>query len=325
MSEIHKFDLNLLKVFEALMEERSVTRAGARLGVTQSAVSHALNKMREALGDTLFVSEPKGMYPTPRAIELSQSFGEALRRVGDALKTPGFNPAVADIEFAISTSDYPTGTLFPLLLNTLQQEAPGVRIWLRPNSDVNILEELDRGTLHLAMGAFGRIPSRLDKSTLATEPFVWIMRQGHPEAGSEMSLDTIARYRHVDILISKRDTGASSDLVNRDGLERPYITSNPAFLDGLLNEKGLSRRVGATVSHFLAVPPLLAQTDMLAFVPLSVARAANRTYGIVIREPPYTVPPVTISMLVHRTMGSHPSIVWLCERLRQTNAVIQKV
>jgi DNA-binding transcriptional LysR family regulator len=318
MNNIHRFDLNLLKVFDALMEERNVTKAGARLGVTQSAVSHSLSKLREAIGDVLFVSGPKVMHPTPRAIELSHLFAVALRQVDVALQTPRFEPEAADIEFAISTSDYATSTLFPLLLNRLQEQAPGIRIWLRPNSDVNLVEELDRGTLHLAMGAFGRTPPRLEKSTLITEPFVWVMRQGHPKDGEAMSLETIAKYRHIEILISRRDATASSDIVNQDGLERAYITSNPAFLDSLLREKGLERKIGATVSHFLAVPPLLAQTDMLAFMPLSVAKAAHRSYGLVIQEPPYESGPVTISMLTHRTMGSHPSISWLRGKLEET-------
>lgn len=320
MSDIHKFDLNLLRVFDALMEERSVTKAGTRLGITQSAVSHALNKMRGSIGDMLFVSGPKGMHPTPRAIELSHMFSPALRQVDMALLAPRFDPAAADIEFAISTSDYATSTLLPLLLHQLQSTAPGVRIWLRPNSDVNLVEELDRGTLHLAIGAFGRIPQRFKKTTLATEPFVWIMRDAHPATNNPMTIATIAAYRHIDILISRRDAVAAADMINQDGLERTYITSNPAYLDGLLATNGLSRRIGATVSHFLAVPPLLAETDMIAFVPLSVARSAARSYGLIAREPPYPATPVIISILTHRTMGAHPSIAWLEQRLIDTVA-----
>jgi DNA-binding transcriptional LysR family regulator len=315
MSNIHNFDLNLLRVFDALMEERSVTKAGARLNVTQSAISHALGKMRASIGDMLFISGPKGMHPTPRALELAQLFAPALRQVDMALLAPRFDAQTMETEFAISTSDYATSTLFPRLLNQLQTEAPAVRIWLRPNSDVNIVEELDRGTLHLAMGAFGRIPQRFEKSTLTTEPFVWIMRGGHPAGREPMTVATLAACRHLDILISRRESATTSDMVNQDGLERAYITSNPAYLDGLLATRGLSRRIGATVSHFLAVPPLLAETDMIAFVPLSVAEAARRSHGLIYQMPPYVAAPVTISMLTHRTIGAHPSIIWLRRKL----------
>jgi DNA-binding transcriptional LysR family regulator len=304
-------DLNLLRVLDALFEERSVTKAGARLNITQSAVSHALNKMRGIFDDQLFIRGPEGMHPTPRATELVRSVGAALRQIDSVVNETRFDPATAEVELVVSTSDYVISTLFPSLMRVIEQTAPGVRLWLRPINDVNVVEELDRGSLHLALGAFGKVPARLVKTELVTDPNVWLMRADHPAAKLGVTLEVLGRYPHVDILISRRDAVTVGGLVDQSGLERAYVTSNPRHLEGLLEEKGLTRRVGATVSHILAVPPLLATTNMIAYVPLRFSRYAEKVFGLVGREPPYTAPPLTLSTLVHRTMGRHPSIAWM--------------
>ncbi|MDB5526655.1 MAG: bacterial regulatory helix-turn-helix, lysR family protein [Rhizobium sp.] len=316
MSIANNIDLNLLRVLDALFQERSVTKAGARLSITQSAVSHALNKMRAAFDDQLFIRGPDGMHPTPRAVELSRALAPALRQIDSVLGDAKFDPATAETELVICTSDYIFGTLFPSLMRIVEQTAPGVRLWLRPINDVNIVEELDRGTVHLALGVFGRVPSRFVKTNLMTDRSVWIMRPDHPAAKLGVTLDVLGKYPHVDILISRRDAVTVDGVVDQGGLERAWITSNPRYVEGLLSEKGLSRRVGATVSHILAVPPLLATTDMIAYVPSRFARFADRTFGIVAREAPYSAPPLTISMLWHRTMGKHPSIAWMAGLLQ---------
>jgi DNA-binding transcriptional LysR family regulator len=304
-------DLNLIRVLKALSEEGSVTKAGARLGLSQSAVSHALNKMRIAFNDQLFIRGPDGMHPTPRAAELSKLLGGALRQIDAAVGESTFEPATAALEIVVATSDYITSTVFPSVLQAIEGTAPGVRIWLRPLNDVNIVEELDRGTVQVAVGAFGKVPSRFVKKELFSDRNVWMFRAGHPAANISMTLEVLAAYPHVDILIARRDAGISSALVDQSGLERAYVTSNPQYLDGLLAEVGLERHVGATLSHILAVPPLLAAGDMIAYVPSRFARFAERTFGMTWKEAPYVAPPMTISGLVHRTMGGHASTAWI--------------
>lgn len=309
-------DLNLIRVLDALTEEGNVTKAGVRLGLSQSAVSHALNKMRLLFDDQLFLRGPDGMHPTPRAMELSRAFGSVLRQIDAVVGQPKFDPATADFEIVIATSDYVTSTIIPPVLQLVAQTAPGVRLWIRPMNDVNIVEELDRGVLHLAVGAFGKVPARLVKSDLFSDPNVWMFRADHPAASDVMSLETLSKYPHIDILISRRDSTVAGAVIDQSGLERAYVTSNPQHLDGLLANQGLERRVGATLSHILAVPPLLATTDMVAYVPSRFARFAERTFNLTWREAPYVAPPMTISTLTHRTMGRHPSIVWLAKLLQ---------
>lgn len=312
-------DLNLIRVLDALSEEGNVTKAGARLGLSQSAVSHALNKMRLLFDDQLFLRGPDGMNPTPRAMELSRAFGSALRQIDAALGQPKFDPATADFEIVIATSDYVTSTIIPSVLRQVAQTAPGVRLWIRPMNDVNIVEELDRGALHLAAGAFGRVPARFVKSDLFTDPNVWMFRADHPAAAGELSLETLGRYPHIDILISRRDSTVAGAVIDQGGLERAYVTSNPQHIDGLLKNQGFERHVGVTLSHLLAVPPLLTATDMMAYVPSRFARFAERTFNLAWQEAPYVAPPMTISTLTHRTMGRHPSIIWV-EKLLQASA-----
>jgi DNA-binding transcriptional LysR family regulator len=311
-------DLNLIKVLDALTEEKTVTKAGERLGLSQSAVSHALNKMRLLFDDQLFLRAPDGMHPTPRALELSRAFGAALRQIEAVIGQPAFDPATADLEIVVATSDYVTSTIMPYVLKVVAQDAPGVRLWIRPMNDVNLVEELDRGTLHLAAGAFGKVPARFVKTDLFSDPNVWMFRQDHPAAAGEVSLEVLGKYPHVDILISRRDSAATGAIIDQSGLERAHVTSNPQFLDGLLKSKGLERHVGATLSHILAVPPLLATTDMIAYVPSRFARFAEKTFNMAWRPAPYVAPDMTIALLSHRTVGRHASIVWLQELLQKS-------
>lgn len=308
MNTIHNTDLNLVRVFDAVMEEQGVSRAATRLGLTQSAVSHALNKLRRQLDDELFIRGPDRMHPTPRAMELSAPFRAALHQIETAFQGPRFDPAAAETQFVIATSDYVIGTLMPPLLYRLQQVAPKMRLWLRPFNDLNLVEGLDRGTLHLVIGAFGRTPSRFVMEPLVSGPNVWIMRAGHPATEGPFDLAALARYPHLDILIAGQGAMTAGGTIDQEGLERAYVSSNPLQLDALLLEVGMTRRVGATVSHILAAPPLIASTDMIAFVP---RHFADQQQGLAFREPPYASPLLQISMLSHRTMGAHPSVAWL--------------
>ena len=285
--------------------------AGERLNLTQSAVSHSLGKLRQILSDELFVRGPHGMHPTPRAEELSQPLRIALSDISAALAPVRFEPDTADMNFVVATSDFYISTLFPAVMKRLENEAPAVRIWLRLFNDLNLVEELDRGTLHLVVGSFGRIPSRFRRESLVSVDNVWIMRQGHPAAARPLTIETLGHYPHIDVLLSGRAAMEAAGMQEREGLERAFVTSNPPFLDGLLREVGLSRQIGATVPLILAVPSLVAATDMIALLPRSVAQTYQETYGLVMHEAPYPLPPTQIDMLSHNTFGGHPAVAWL--------------
>ncbi len=310
MTLLNRLDLNLVRVFVALMETRSTTRAGEKLGLSQSAVSHALNKLRVICGDTLFIRTPREMHPTPRAEEMAPSLRAALHHVEAAFGPPEFDPRTSDMRFSVALTDYVAASLFPPLARRIRDENLSVGFALRSLNEVNITDELDLGTLHVAIGVFHRVPPRFVVDPLARLDNVWAMRAGHPAAAGPLDLETLARHPHLDIRLAERPSD--------EDLERNVVTSNPARLDALLAEHGLTRRVGAVVGHFLAVAPLLAQSDMIAFIPAGMARQFRLSHGIVDHPPPYPTEPMQLSLLFHRTLGSHPAIVWLRRELRKT-------
>src|SRR3569833_1290582 len=152
-------DLNLLRIFDVVLEERSVTRAGARLGLTQSAVSHALNRLRYTLGDELFVRGPAGMQPTPRASEIAPRIRAGLAQLQAALAPAEFDPAQSNRCFVIAAGAYVASVLMPAVAARIEAEAPHASIRLR-NLEGPIGEELDTGRCDLAITMFGRTPAR---------------------------------------------------------------------------------------------------------------------------------------------------------------------
>jgi DNA-binding transcriptional LysR family regulator len=146
------FDLNLLIVFDAVMQERSVTRAGSRIGLSQPAMSHALNRLRYMLKDELFVRTPDGMAPTPRAETLAQPLRNALSEMQLALEPTAFDPAASDRRFSLAVNNYAAVVLVPPLVAAVSAAAPAVRLDLRPSGTLDLVERLDRGDLDLTLG-----------------------------------------------------------------------------------------------------------------------------------------------------------------------------
>lgn len=311
MNTIHNIDLNLIRIFDALLEEQNTTRAGERLGLSQSAVSHALAKLRRALGDELFIRGPQGMHPTPRAMELAEPLRAALDQINTALSQPRFDPATSNATFVIAASDYYIAGLLARLTARVSVEAPNVRLWLRQMNDLNLVDQLDRGMLHVAIGRFGRVPSRFRRDPLETLQMVWIMRHDHPAAGQPLTLEMLGRYAHVDVMLSGPTATEAGAMQDQEGLERTFVTSNPAALDRQLREAGMTRRIGATVPLITAVPPIIAATDMIAHVPASLADPAQGGVRLASALGPIPQPPTPIEMLSHHRYGAHPSVVWL--------------
>src|SRR5579885_244822 len=174
-------DLNLLRVLDVLLEERSATRAGARLGLTQSAVSHALNRLRYVLGDELFVRGPEGMQPTERAAEIAPRLRDGLAQLQLALTPSEFVPARTDRRFTITCTEYAGAVLIPALVARLRSEAPLAALTILP-SNLVVAETLRAGRADLAIVSFRRIPEWFDSETLFIEHRVWVMSADHPAA-----------------------------------------------------------------------------------------------------------------------------------------------
>ena len=222
------FDLNLLVVFDAVMQERSVTRAGQKIGLSQPAMSHALNRLRHMLKDELFVRTPDGMVPTPRAEQLAQPLREALRDMQLALEPDAFTPASATRRFVLAVNNYAAVVIVPDLVLAAAKAAPSARLVVRPSGTLNVPDMLDRGELDLAIGNFASLGDRFMSSRLLEDPFVLAMRAGHPASKKKLTPQSLAALSYFEISSSGEDTSFIDAFLVSHGLER----LRQAVLDG---------------------------------------------------------------------------------------------
>jgi DNA-binding transcriptional LysR family regulator len=283
------FDLNLLIVFDAVMQERSVTRAGNRIGLSQPAMSHALSRLRHMLKDELFIRAPDGMVPTPRAEALALPLRNALSEMQLALEPASFDPAASDRGFTLAVDNYCAVILTPPLVVAVSAAAPSVRLDLRPGGTLDIVDHLDRGDLDLALGRADSPGERFVTRPLLEDPFVLVMRRGHPASRSKLTAAAYAALPHLEISSSRVDMG---------------------FIDRWLAEGGFTRRI-ALRAPYLSAAAILAQSDLVATFSHRIAREFVRNHPLEIREPPYESPRVLTHMLWHRRLDRHPAHLWL--------------
>jgi DNA-binding transcriptional LysR family regulator len=312
-------DLNLLRVFDALFQERNVTRVGDRLGLTQSAVSHALGRLRYVLEDELFVRRPDGMVPTPRAEELGPRLHDALQRLQLALAPAEFVPATAERRFTIATNTYVNAVLIPRVVARLRMEAPLAEIRVRP-STLGVAEQLDSGRIDLAVAGFGRVPERFGGQKLLEETMVWAISADHPFANGRLTLERLADIPHVERGVADEDAQAIDGFVTENGLERRVQQDDGGALQNALAAIGRRRTVALTVPDTHAALAVVEGSDMAALVPRRVATPAINRYRLKLFDPPYPSPGMTITMIWHRQQESHPAIAWLRELIRSVAA-----
>lgn len=296
MSNIHHInlaglDLNLLVVFDALITEGSVTRAGERVGLSQPATSNALARLRRLTQDELFLRTPAGLRPTPRALALAQQLNPALRQIqGALLEDASFDPATSDRVFAIGMSDYVELTLLPQLMQRVQAVAPGVSLQVRSGDRQTLFTLLDSGAIDLACGLFPEVVPWHQEQLLFQDTYLCAARPDHPGLGDELSLDTYLALPHL--LISVRE-----DRVGR--------------VDNLLAKQNLQRRVALSIPHFLAAPFVLAQTDLIATLARRVALAFDQTQPLKLLPLPFELEGFSVAMRWHRSSQNSPANQWL--------------
>jgi DNA-binding transcriptional LysR family regulator len=296
---IYAMNLNLLVVLDALAAEENVTRAARRLGLTQSAVSNALAQLRQQVGDPLFVRSRRGVVPTERARELAGPVRQALALLAGALEGPGgFEPARATRSFVLMASDYAEHVLLPPLLRRIGGEAPGVRLEVRPLGVHEVPPELERGEADLMIGYHDALPGGHHAERLFHEEYVCIVRRGHPRAGKRL---TLARYLELGhVLVSQTPGSAGS-------------------VDRALARLGKTRTIAARVSHFLLVPALVAQTDLVAALSRRVAEPAAKHLPLVLHAPPLALPRSTVTQVWHARVDADPAHRWLRSLVRDVS------
>jgi DNA-binding transcriptional LysR family regulator len=292
--DIRAVDLNLLKAFDALTNERAVTRAADRIGLSQPAMSHALSRLRSLFADDLFVRTPTGMEPTARAREIAPLVAAAIEHIQAALNLGiGFDPAKSAGIFTAGMAEYAEVALVGRLAEAFARQAARATLRLTPLTGVDAAEQLDRGAIDVAIAHLVALPTHIESILLLRDPFVVVARRGHPIAGQDLSIEAYAALNHI--LVSPRgDTSGA--------------------LDRILVDFGLRRRVALLVATYLALPAALAASDLVATVPSRTARQIAATAEIEIMPLPIDFS-MTVSMAWHRRAASEPAQAWFRSRL----------
>ena len=287
--DIRAVDLNLLKAFDALIRERAVTRAAGRIGLSQPAMSHALSRLRSLFADDLFVRTPDRMEPTARAREIAPLVSVAIEHIEAALNLGiAFDPAKSAAIFTAGMAEYAEVALVGRLAESFTRQAANATLRLTPVTGAEAAERLDRGAIDVAVAHLRALPTHLDSMVLLRDPFALVARRGHPLAAQLLSIEAYAALDHV--LVSPRGdtTGA---------------------VDRALANFGLKRRIALLVATYLALPAVLAASDLVATVPQRTAQQIAAIADIEIMPLALDLS-VPVSMAWHRRATSEPAQVW---------------
>jgi len=286
-----RYDLNLLPIFIALMDERSVTRAAERLGMTQPALSNALARLRTMLQDQLFIRERYGIQPTPIALELAPVIAEALARLDDAvLGQQEFEPKTAERLFTIAPNDYVELVLVPAIVARLRQVAPGVRLRLTPYGNDLAETGIISGTTALVLGRIVDPPDNLVVQHLMDEGLACVVRADHPEIDDTITRDEFEQLKHVNVLPPGR---------MRAGLFQAF------------EEQRLKREVAISVTNFLAVAEMVAITDYCATLPNRICNRLMHDPRLKILPAPVDLGTFPVEMAWHVRYRFDPAHRWL--------------
>lgn len=295
-------DLNLLRVFDEVMIERSLTRAGLRLSMTQPAVSNALRRLRETLGEELFRRNGFGVEPTPFAQTIWPTVRDALQQLQDTLAPGAFDALSDERTFVLTMADVTASMLMPNLMRWLTREAPGVNIRVLPLTSRDPRIALQSGAVELAVGHFPgvmaeinnnhlqELGSRFSHQRLYESRYVVAMRRDHPLVGQSISLVDYCAAQHL--------------LVNFSGRAHGYV-------DEALAHVGLERRVNLTVNQFFTAARVVASTDMITTLPRHFLEVSGMANDLWIAELPLPVPPVVVDALWCKALDTQPAHLWL--------------
>ncbi|QOL48718.1 LysR family transcriptional regulator [Massilia litorea] len=291
MIEPHDIDLNLLAVFQEVYRERQISNAARRLNLSQSAVSNALARLRRLFGDALFVRTGQGMQPTPFAQSLAEPVGAALAQVALALnQRSAFEAAASTRRFTIAMTDVGELHFMPALIERCRLAAPHLQISSRRAGSIALKEEMESGRVDLAIGPFEDISEALYQRLLFRQPYVSMVRRGHPLTEGKVDLARFAAAEHLFV----------------DSSESPYDRINQ-----LLEKAGIGASTRFRVPHFTAVPYIVQASDLVVTVPQKLAERAGPPFGLAWITPPLKLPPLQTNMFWHRRYNQDPGNQWL--------------
>jgi DNA-binding transcriptional LysR family regulator len=294
--ENKRTDFNLLVTLDALLAERSVSRAAQRLNLSQPALSAQLARLREMLGDPLFVPSHRGMTPTPLALGLQAPLAAALAQLRDVVTSArAFDPARDEFTLHVACSDYVQSALLLDFTLALRREAPGLRIALRPADSTRLEAQMEKGEVDLAVLTPEGIAESLRSRPLFEERYVFIARRGHPALRRPLDTTRFCELEHV--MVSPRGGSFATPV------------------DDVLDAQGLRRRVVVSASTFHSVLDLVERSDLVALVPARMVEGRGRDVRVRVLAPPLSVPGFAIHMAWHNRNHGDAAQRWVRERL----------
>lgn len=289
--DIRSIDMNLLVVFDAMIEHRSVTRAAEAIGLSQPAMSAAVARLRNWFDDPLFVKTGAEMKATPRALALATPVRRVIETVkGEILQRSGFDPQTTDRVFTLLMPDIAEVNFLPKLLAEISKTAPGARIRTVSRSRPAAAEALESGEAELAVGYFPDLhKAGFFRQKLFDSPHVCIVRADHPTVGNKLTMKQYLALSHV--------------VVHPEGREHVF--------ELFLGAQGLKRRVLLELSHFMSLLPVIESSDLIATVPSDLADVCQRYTNIRILDAPIKSPLIAVHQFWHRRFHKDPANVWL--------------
>ncbi|MEM6296759.1 MAG: LysR family transcriptional regulator [Myxococcota bacterium] len=291
--ELESVNLSLLVAFVHLFEELNVTRAARRQGVTQSAMSYNLRKLREVFGDPLFVREGRGMCPTPRAEALVGKLRRGIEEIQSAMAQPDFDPTTSQRSLKVTSTDYFTCVALPHLTKTLETSAPRVRLEISPYS-AEALRALEEGAGGLLGGSqFHGSSTDLRRRLVYRDPLVCIEAKGSTR--QTLTLERYLERRHLEVV-------------------GPY----PGFASSVLRERGLARDVVVATPSYAGVLATIIQTGLIGTVPLAVVLSSPLGEEVEVHEPPISLPHIEAALYWHPRHIEDAALAWLRRSILQT-------
>lgn len=289
-SNIRNVNLNLLKVFDAVMEERSITRAAARLCVSQPAISNALSSLRALYGNELFIRTSKGVAPTAKALEIAGSIQESLQLVNDTLGIDYmFRPESLHRRFTVALTDYGELHFLPYLIRELNVTAPGVEVICLPSPGATLMPEMRSGTVDVVWDWVRIDDSNYHVELIFEDRSYCVAREDHPKVSAGLSIDDFLELEHVAL----RATRTHIPMIERQ-----------------LEKQGLERNVVTEVSHLLAMPGIVANTNLVACLPERLAHFYAKQMNLAICPNPVFAHPVPVYQMWHKHLDDDAGHVW---------------
>lgn len=292
---LRSLDLNLLVIFDAVYDERSISKAAVKLNLSQPAVSNALGRLRERLQDPLFERNPQGMSPTPRARELVEPIRHALDTLERGLRSnDDFEFRHSEREFVIAVEDYGETVILPRFVDWLAGAAPHIRIRIRPEPSLLLQGAMRDGEVDLAVDYFALQQSGYKSKCVLTETLICLYRRDHPSIGDQLTLDTYLALRHVALT--------------------PRSSSMP-MIDLALAKRGLKREISTSVPHFQSMPLMIQASDMVCTLPQRMANLYADNFHLEARPVPIRTPVFPVYLIWHDSLDSDAGHRWFRNHL----------